>query len=77
VIYWGVGFVSGMGNFLFFYLILILVVFCASGIGYFISSIFSRPETAVMITPLIVLPLMLFGGLFSNVKTIQAWIRWF
>jgi ATP-binding cassette subfamily G (WHITE) protein 1 len=76
IFYWGVGFQPDFGHFMYFYFITILVVFCSSGLGYFLSSSFSRPETAVMITPLVLLPLMLFGGLFSNVETIPAWIGW-
>mmetsp|Transcript_38652 Transcript_38652/g.27994 ORF Transcript_38652/g.27994 Transcript_38652/m.27994 type:complete len:98 (+) Transcript_38652:1760-2053(+) len=33
-------------------------------------------ETAVFITPVLTMPLMIFGGLFANVKSIPSWIAW-
>jgi ABC-type multidrug transport system permease subunit len=45
-------------------------------LGYFLSSIFESTETATVMVGVIVLPLILFGGLFINVGTMPAWIGW-
>ena len=41
------------------------------------SSIFNKEEMAVSISPVIMMPLILFGGQFANSGNIQAWISWF
>jgi len=41
------------------------------------SSIFNKPEDAVALTPVILMPLILFGGLFANSGGYPAWISWF
>ena len=41
------------------------------------SSIFNEEETAVSIAPIIMQPVILFGGQFANSGNIQAWISWF
>ena len=40
------------------------------------SSIFEKEESASGIAPIIVMPLILFGGQFANSKNIQDWISW-
>jgi len=49
----------------------------AASFGYFISSIFEKEEMAVSLAPIVMMPLMLFGGQFANSGNIQAWISWF
>ena len=56
---------------------MVLISTCASSLGYFMSSIFPKEEYAVMLSPLIMMPIILFGGLFSNLEELEAWIRWF
>jgi hypothetical protein len=41
------------------------------------SSIFSKEETASQLAPIIVMPLILFGGQFANPDNISDWISWF
>jgi ABC-type multidrug transport system permease subunit len=41
------------------------------------SSIFNKEEMAVAMAPIIMMPLILFGGQFANSDNIQAWISWF
>jgi hypothetical protein len=43
-----------------------LINLAASSIGYGISSLFENPATAQAMAPIIVLPVILFGGLFMN-----------
>lgn len=56
---------------------MLLLCVASSSIGYFVSSLFSREETAVMISPLITMPLFLFSGFFSNNGSYPEWIGWF
>ena len=64
-------------QFFLFFLTVLLNVQCAASFGYLISSIFESEETAVAIAPIIMLPIILFGGQFANSGDIQAWISWF
>lgn len=44
--------------------------------GSLIGIIFSTAEHAIQILPLIVVPLVLFGGLVVNLKTIPSYSSW-
>jgi ABC-type multidrug transport system permease subunit len=41
------------------------------------SSIFIKEEMAVAMAPIVIMPMILFGGQFANSDNIQAWISWF
>jgi len=45
-------------------------------IGYVISSIFENYAMATQIAPMLMMPFMLFGGFYSNLNTIPAWLSW-
>eukprot|EP00347_Sterkiella_histriomuscorum_P009468 403341097 len=77
VCYFGVGLTVTAEQFFYAYLINFMLVLCASSFGYFLSSIFNQEETAVGIAPVIIMPLMLFGGFFSNSGNYPVWISWF
>lgn len=76
VTYFGVGLTLKAGHFFMAYLINLLLVICASSFGYFLSSIFEQEETAVALAPVIMMPMMLFGGFFSNSAQYPVWIGW-
>ena len=77
IVYFGVGFGRTTEQFFLFYAILLLLSISASSLGYFVSSIFTNAETASMVSPLIILPFMLFSGFFANAGSYGAWISWF
>ncbi|CDW76556.1 abc transporter family protein [Stylonychia lemnae] len=77
IIYFGCGFALTAGQFFYFYLILLLLVLCASSFGYFLSSIFNRETTAVEVAPIILMPLQLFSGFYTNAGYYPVWISWF
>jgi ABC-type transport system involved in multi-copper enzyme maturation permease subunit len=56
---------------------MLLTVLCGTSLGYFLSSIFNKQEDAVGISPVILMPLVLFGGLFANSGGYPDWISWF
>ena len=76
IVYFGVGLTITFGNFFYFYLILVLVVFGSSSYGYFLSSCISNIDTAIAVGPLLITPIVLFGGVFTNVDTYPGWIKW-
>jgi ABC-type transport system involved in multi-copper enzyme maturation permease subunit len=66
IVYFGIGLTVTVGKFFMFTFILFLTCFVAVAIGTFISSIFKRAETAVMMTPVVIMPLVILGGFFAN-----------
>ena len=62
IVYFGIGMTIEASKFFYFYLILMLLTQCAASFGYFMSSIFNREETAVSLAPIIMQPIILFGG---------------
>jgi ABC-type multidrug transport system permease subunit len=77
ILYFKIGLTIAAEQFFYFFLILFLITNCATSFGYFMSSIFNKEETAVQLSPIVVMPLILFGGQFANSGNIQAWISWF
>jgi hypothetical protein len=41
------------------------------------GSLFSDAKRSVAMAPMILMPLFVFGGQFSNLSTLPAWISWF
>ena len=76
IVYFGIGLTITAAKFFYFYLITTLLVFCASSFGYLLSSIFTNTEAAVSLSPLVMLPIILFGGVFTNSDTYYDWISW-
>jgi ATP-binding cassette, subfamily G (WHITE), eye pigment precursor transporter len=44
--------------------------------GYFISCVFSDMTVANMLAPILMMPFMLFGGFYSNLRSMPAWLGW-
>ena len=44
--------------------------------GYFISCVFNDIAIANMIAPILMMPFMLFGGFYSNLKSMPVWLGW-
>ena len=62
--------------FIRFLFVMLLVAFSSSAFGHFISVLFTSPETAVAVSPVIILPLMILGGFMANSGTVPSWIGW-
>jgi len=77
ILYFGMGLVVNAGHFFMFYFILILLMFAATGVGFFVGCLFSHITTAFTFAPALMTPMILFGGFFANNATIPIWIRWF
>ena len=76
VLYFMVGYQSLPSHVLTFYACMILLSNVSSAMGATISAMAPNPTAAISIFPAIIVPLMLFAGLFSNLETIPAYIRW-
>lgn len=49
---------------------------CGYMFGSFVGIMFSTAEHAIQMLPLLVIPLVLFGGLVVNLNTIPVYSRW-
>ena len=64
IVYYSVGLYPPFPNFLFFLLTLILAYNASSGYSLIISASFSDKQLAVTLTPVLIIPFMLFAGFF-------------
>ena len=62
IVYFKIGLTINASQFFYFYLIVLLISQCAASFGYFISSIFDKEEMAVALAPVVMMPIILFGG---------------
>jgi ATP-binding cassette subfamily G (WHITE) protein 1 len=56
--------------------LLVLTSLCGSALGVLASSLFENVAIAVMVAPLLLLPLVIYGGFFVNNENSPAWLAW-
>lgn len=66
IFYWFVGLSNTASQFFLFFFINWLIVGVGNSIGMLLGSAFSDAEVAVSIMPMVIVPLMLFAGLFIS-----------
>lgn len=76
IVYFGIGLYPNMWAWLRFTFVVLLLGFSASAYGHFISIMFTTPETAVAVVPIIMLPLVILGGFFTNSGSVPSWVAW-
>jgi len=75
ITYYGIGFSTDQWyRFPLFLCIIILIYNAASGYSLMISCVISDKQLAVTLTPVLVIPFMLFAGFFVNQASIPAWL---
>ncbi|CAK4652217.1 hypothetical protein LEN26_004983 [Aphanomyces euteiches] len=74
--YFMIGFGGDAGVFLTFYLFVVLISSSAVGLGYMVGCIARRSEIAQIVGIVIILPLMIFGGLFLNADNTPVYFSW-
>jgi len=74
--YFAVGLHSGADHFFICVVTLLLTANCGNAIGLWAASTFSELESALVALPLLLLPFIIFGGLFANTSSLPIWIRW-
>ncbi len=76
IVFFGIGLTITFISFLKFLFVMMLIGFASSAYGYFLSILFSRPENAVQLSPMLMMPLSIIGGFMTNVGSVPAWIAW-
>lgn len=77
ITYFAVGLNPSAAHFFVFLLTLILIYNASSGYSLIISAIFSNKQVAVTLTPVLIVPFMLFAGFFVASSSIPVWLREF
>ncbi|CAI2360246.1 unnamed protein product [Moneuplotes crassus] len=76
MVYFLVGLTAEFDKFLIFTLVLVVLVFCSTSVGFFIGCLFDNPSVATPASMIIMMPYMMFGGYFVNLKDVYVWLRW-
>ncbi|XP_054289076.1 protein white-like [Macrosteles quadrilineatus] len=76
IMYYMVGLNPAPAKFLQAMIIITLVSNVATSFGYFISCVSSSISVALSIGPPIVIPFLLFGGFFLNVRSVPPYFKW-
>ena len=76
IVYWMTGLQPLAGKYFIACAAVILCALCGFMMGIFFASIFSSLPIALAVTPLVLLPLMLFSGLFVNQGAIPVSLDW-
>lgn len=77
IVYFSVGLNPTAGHFFTFLLTLILIYNASSGYSLIISACFSDKQVAVTLTPVLIIPFMLFAGFFVASSSIPYFLREF
>jgi ATP-binding cassette subfamily G (WHITE) protein 1 len=77
IVYFSVGLNPGNDKFWMFMLSLVLIYNASSGYSMIISSSFSDKQLAVTLTPVLIIPFMLFAGFFVSSSSIPVWLKEF
>ena len=74
--YWFVGLTSSVEQFFTFYLVTYLMTVNGVSLGLMLGSIIHDQKSVSVAIPIIMLPMIIFSGLFKNTETLSVWIGW-
>lgn len=77
IVYYAIGYNPAVENFLIFLTILVLIYNASSGYSLIISASFSDKQLAVTLTPVLIIPFMLFAGFFVSSDNIPVFLKEF
>eukprot|EP00741_Cyanophora_paradoxa_P012559 tig00020614_g12136.t1 len=76
VIYWLIGFQNTGEKFWTFALVIILMSNCGHALGICVAAVAGEFEVALVVTPTLIMPLMIFSGFFVNNGGIPVYFDW-
>ena len=77
IVYYAIGYAPNAESFLLFLITLILIYNASSGYSLIISATFSDKQLAVTLTPVLIIPFMLFAGFFVSSDNIPVFLKEF
>lgn len=76
IVYPMAGLRSGFGKFFNACIIAVLTALNGMAIGTLAATVFNSVEIALVILPLLLIPMMVFSGLMVNLQTVKAYFAW-
>jgi len=76
ITYWLIGYQNIFSKYVVMCIVAILVNLCGMSFGTLIACAFDQLPVALAVLPLVMLPLMIFSGLFVNSGSIPAYFDW-
>lgn len=76
IAYYIIGLYPVFSIFLLSSVLLVFCAICGTAIGTFISAVFDDVAIALAVLPLVLLPVLLFSGLFVNSGNFPVWLSW-
>jgi ATP-binding cassette subfamily G (WHITE) protein 2 len=76
ILYWMVGLYNTAGQFFIFYFIFFLISFAGNSLGLLLGSAVSDAKLITVLTPVMILPFVLFSGFFKNRNDLPVWLFW-
>lgn len=76
ICYYMIGLNPSFAAYLLAGLFAVLVGFCGTATGIFIAACFDDIKTALAVLPIVILPLLLFSGLFASSDALPSYLSW-
>ena len=76
ITYFGVGLTEDIEKFWIFALIMVLLVYCSSSLGFLMGTAFTNATIALAMAPLVISPIIIFSGTFFDLDQAYVWLRW-
>jgi ATP-binding cassette subfamily G (WHITE) protein 1 len=76
IAYYIIGLYPAFSVFLLSGVLLVFCAICGTAVGTFISAIFDDVALSLAVLPLVLLPVLLFSGLFVNSGNFPSWLSW-
>ena len=76
IMYWFVGLSSTPEQFFLFYFIAYLITLNGISLGLMLGSMILDEKSVSTVTPIVILPFILFSGFFKNTGSLSSWIGW-
>ena len=74
--YWFVGLSSTVDQFWIYYLVAYLITLNGASLGLMLGSMILDQKSVSAVTPIVLLPVILFSGFFKNIGNLPVWIGW-
>ena len=76
ILYWMIGLSNTAGQFFTFYLIFFLVSFAGNSLGLLLGCAVKDAKLITVLTPVMILPFVLFSGFYKNRNDLPVWLFW-
>ena len=77
ILYWFVNLSSTVEQFFICYLVAYLIFINGVSLGLLLGSVYTDAKSTSALTPLVIIPFLIFAGYFKNRENIPSWISWF